>query len=210
MIICLEGINGCGKSTLAAAIAERWGALGKGRPLLADVIRDTSFGRQVRTAIMNATELDVDAESCAFVSARLHGAAQLRRAAEAGQNDLIVLERWSGAVVAYGTAVAVSPRLLDALESVLAAALPVDRTFLVDVPGAVAARRLAEQTDTNRFEARAPEYLEQARLEQVRQEYLSWANARGIPVISGMLPGPELSAKAADTVAATTRTTTRS
>jgi thymidylate kinase len=192
MIICLEGINGCGKSTLAAAIAERWRAVGAGTPVLADLIRSTSFGRQVRTAIMSTSDLDVDAESLAFVSARLHGVSQLEGR---GRRDLIIFERWSGAVVAYGTAVAASPDLLDTLEGLLASALAVDFTYLVDVPGAVAARRLSEQTDTNRFETSGPEYLE-----RVRQEYLKWAHERQVPVVSGMLPGPELSAKVADIV----------
>lgn len=191
MIICLEGINGAGKTTLATAIADRWHAAEGRAAAMAEPVQRTEFGRRVRTAIMSTADLDADAEALAFASARLH-AASLLRGPEA---DLTILERWAGGVVAYGTVAGTSSVLLHALETVLAAALPIDRTLLVDVPGAVAARRLATQADANRFETNGAGYLE-----QVRREYLGWARTRQVSVISGTDSRERLDAWARDLV----------
>jgi thymidylate kinase len=93
---------------------------------------------------------------------------------------MIILERWAGAVVAYGTVAGASPFLLRALEAALAGALPVDVTVVLDTPGHVAEARVARLGGRNRFETRGPGYLE-----RVRRQYLAWASMRQIPVING-------------------------
>jgi dTMP kinase len=188
MIICFEGVNGSGKSTLARAVARSW--LGHtGQPVLhTDPTQQTEFGQHVREAIMAAPNLDVTAETLAFTSARLHAAPRIRQIAAQDDSTLVVLERWGGAVVAYGRAVGTDEALLDALEVVLSGALRIDHTFLVDVPGTVADHRLSAEVDPNRFETAGWEYLE-----RVRQGYLDWARRRGVPVLSGAWPADEVS-----------------
>ncbi len=189
MIICLEGINGAGKTTLATALAQRWSAEGRSARLH-DPIALTQFGQQVRTAIMATTDLSVDAETLAFVSARLHGASVLDRSIGTTAQDLLILERWQGAVVAYGRVAGTNPFLLRSLEAVLTGALPIDQTFLIDIPGAIAARRLARQGDPNRFETSGSAYLE-----RVRRQYLTWAGPRHTPVLDGTRPPGRLTAE---------------
>jgi thymidylate kinase len=177
VIVCLEGVNGCGKTTLAGALTSWW----SGPAEVADPVQATGFGRHVRSAIMDAAGLTADAETLAFVSARLDGATALDGVAHDG---LLVLERWGGAVVAYGSVAGSNPFLLNSLESVLAGALPVDLTILIDVPGTVAASRLASMEEAaNRFETIGPDYLE-----HVRRSYLAWATMRHVPVIAGTDP----------------------
>ena len=110
---------------------------------------------------------------------------------------LIVLERWAGAVIAYGAVAGTNPFLLRARESVLVAALPVDHTILLDVPGTLAAARLAELPGTNRFETIGSDYLE-----RVRRQYRAWASMRHIPVLNGRLPTKDLAAQITDLLGA--------
>jgi dTMP kinase len=195
MIVCLEGINGSGKTTLAAALVAHWRAARGAVAGLAEPVQRTDFGRTVRSAIMNTHDLDIQAETLAFTSARLHAARSLHQDAEVRGAELVVLERWAGAVVAYGTAVGTDHALLDALEGVLTAALPIDRTVLVDVSGALASDRLRAETAPNRFETIGPDYLE-----RVRAGYLTWAGRRDVTVVSGALPPERVAAWAAELV----------
>ncbi|GAA2451776.1 dTMP kinase [Actinomadura vinacea] len=177
MIVCVEGVNGSGKTTLAGALLGMW-TYGHARAI--DPVQHTVFGDTVRTAIMAATGLMADAETLAFASARLHTAGMLAATRCPPMTELLVLERWAGAVVAYGTVAGASPFLLRALEGSLAGALPVDVTVLVDVPGDVAEARLKRLGDRNRFETLGGGYLE-----RVRRQYLAWASIRQVPVING-------------------------
>ncbi|MBE1530369.1 dTMP kinase [Actinomadura algeriensis] len=177
MIVCIEGVNGSGKTTLATALAGMW-SHGHARTL--DPARHTVFGDTLRTAIMAATGLTADAETLAFASARLHTAGILAADRCPPASDLVVLERWAGAVAAYGAVAGGSPFLLRALEGTLTGALPIDVTVLVDVPGDIAADRLRRLGDRNRFETQGPAYLE-----RVRRQYLAWAALRQVPVING-------------------------
>jgi dTMP kinase len=177
VIVCIEGINGSGKSTLARTLAGQWA---HGPCAAIDPVQHTAFGQTVRTAIMAADSLTADAETLAFASARLHTAATLAPARCPPPGEMIILERWAGAVVAYGTVAGASPFLLRALEAALAGALPVDVTILLDAPGDVAEARVTRLGDRNRFETQGPGYLE-----RVRRQYMAWASIRQIPVING-------------------------
>lgn len=188
MIVCFEGINGAGKTTLAKSVIERWRIASGRNAFRIEPMRHTEFGRRVREAIMNTPDLDVIAETLAFASARLHSAANLLPSGADESADLVIAERWAGAVVAYGAAAGTEPPLLHVLESLLTASARIDRTVLVDVPGAVAAARLARQTDRNRFETAGAEYLE-----DVRQNYLAWSNARSVALVDGMWPSDTVS-----------------
>lgn len=193
MIVCLEGVNGSGKTTLAEAMIKCWLAAGGATARLTEPVQYTEFGRQVRTAIMNEGHLSVEAETLAFASARLHAAENLLR--QHSGSDLVVLERWAGAVVAYGAAVGTDAVLLEALEPLLARALHIDYTVLVDTPGAVAHDRLTAESNPNRFENQGPDYLE-----KVRQEYLAWADRHSVPVVSGTRSVDDATAWAAETI----------
>ncbi|MFG2245802.1 dTMP kinase [Spirillospora sp. NPDC048823] len=175
--MCVEGINGSGKTTLANVLVGMWPS---GYAQAIDPVQHTVFGDTIRTAIMTVTSLAADAETLAFASARLHTAGILAGNRCPPPQHLVVLERWAGAVVAYGTVAGASPFLLRALEGSLTGAIPVDVTMLVDVPGDVAEDRLIRLGGRNRFETLGPGYLE-----RVRRQYLAWASIRQVPVING-------------------------
>ncbi len=195
MIVCLEGINGAGKTTLAAALARQWRDEGLGDVGLADPLRATGYARHLRAAVMTTGDLPPDAEALAFVSARLHAATTLRNSAFAG---MLVMERWAGAVAAYGAAAGTSPDLLQWLEGALTAALPIACTLLLDAPANVVAGRLARLARLNRFESQGSGYLE-----AVRREYLGWATAQNVPILDATTPPAILADKAFSIVRST-------
>ncbi len=188
MIVCLEGTNGCGKTTLAHALAERWRAEG-GTAQIIDPTLATDFGKQLRAAVMDAVrhdEISGDTETLAFAAARLQSTRTLRCVGRQPA-DLLIVERWTAALIAYGAVAEANQTLLSAIRDVLDAALPIEGTAYLDVPGAVAQHRLARQTEHNRFETLGSGYLE-----NVRGHYLSWAASNGIPTIDGTRPPHEV------------------
>jgi dTMP kinase len=191
VIICLEGINGSGKTSLAEILMDRWLTLGGCTATKFDPVQGTAFGQSVCTAIMDTADLNPEAETLAFASARLHAAPIITPEAK----DLIVLERWAGAVTAYGTVSGTDPALLSALESVLLASMAINHTVLVDVPGQTATERLSIQSGKNRFETIGADYLE-----NVRQSYLDWAHRRRAMVVSGTMSLVESAAWASDLI----------
>ena len=192
MIICLEGINGSGKTFLADVLMDRWMALGGRDARKLEPVQGTAFGRGIFAAIMSTTDLNPDAETLAFASARLHAASMVAP----GANDLIVLERWAGAVVAYGTVSGTDPELLASLESILLSSMAINHTVVVDVSGQTATQRLSIQSGRNRFEMNGPDYLE-----NVRRCYLDWARCHAPATIaSGTMSCPEYVTWATDLI----------
>ncbi|MBL4844324.1 MAG: hypothetical protein JKY65_02255 [Planctomycetes bacterium] len=176
MIVCLEGINGSGKTTLGNGLLAIWAG---GSACTIDPTQHTPFGRALRTAIMAETSLGADVETLAFASARLRTAEVLTSPAPEAR-DLVVLERWAGAVMAYGTVAGASPVLLEAVEQRLLSALPIDITVLLDLPGGDAEARVNQLAERNRFETQGSGYLE-----RIRRQYLAWASNRQVSVVDG-------------------------
>jgi thymidylate kinase len=71
-----------------------------------------------------------------------------------------VLERWSLAIGAYGTADGARPQLISELQATLESLLAVDLTLLLDLHGEAAIERLAMLPKRNRFELRGQAYLD--------------------------------------------------
>jgi thymidylate kinase len=188
VIVCLEGINGAGKTTLAGALVNRWQANMPGGASQADPLKVTSFARRIRNAVMTTSNLPADAEALAFTSARLHTAARLSRPTP---GDLVLVERWAGAVVAYGAAAGTNSALLGELEATLSTALRADCTLLLDLPAAVACGRLTSAPSLNRFETAGTGYLERVRL-----QYQIWAAASKATILDATMSPQHLASAA--------------
>lgn len=178
MILCIEGVNGSGKSTVAEALVRSLEALSRPAKRI-DPANLTSFGKTVRRAILDtpADQLSADAEALAFTAARMQAAPSLKYEEKF---TTVVLERWAGAPVAFGKATGVDDALLDKLSALMTKALAPDKVLLLDVPGKVAADRLANAPNKNRFETAGA-----SSLEKIRQGYLAWARANNVPVVDG-------------------------
>jgi len=132
-IIVVEGLDGCGKSTLCRRLAESRDAallgtsastLGEARPAVEASLRDSALARHLFFASLVAS---ISAEA--------------RRIAETGRD--VVIDRYWLSTTAYGRAV----RGLDlALEDVALALHPADITFFLEAPPAVRRARLAHRS----------------------------------------------------------------
>jgi dTMP kinase len=166
--ITFEGIDGAGKSTQLAFVAERLRAAG----IDLVVTREpggTALAEQLRELILHQA-MDRDTETLLVFAARCeHLARVIRPALEAGQ--WVLCDRFTDATYAYQAGGRGLPAARIAqLEQWVHAELQPDLTFLVDVPPAVAAQRLAAARAADRFEAE-----QEAFFTRVRAVYLERA-----------------------------------
>ena len=139
-----EGGEGSGKSTQAALLAERLGAVLTREP------GGTEIGRRIRSLVLDpsvGTALDVRAEALLMVADRAqHVAEVVRPALDRGVD--VVSDRFTGSTLAYqGYARGLPVSELARLSSWATAGLQPDVVILLDLPAEVAATRMKPQAD---------------------------------------------------------------
>jgi dTMP kinase len=138
-LLALEGIDGCGKSTQARALA---GALG------ARLTREpgaTELGARVRELLLapNAPAVSPRAEALLMAADRAEHVDQVLRPALAA-GEWVVSDRYAGSTIAYqGYGRGLDPTALRSLVEWATDGVAADLSVLVDVPVEVAAARLA-------------------------------------------------------------------
>lgn len=142
-LIAVEGIDGAGKTTLAAGLA-------RARPELV-VLREpggAALSERVRALVADPS-LDVDprAEALLFAAARAQLVAErLRPLLDAGTT--VVLDRYVDSSLAYqGAGRGLGVGEIAALNAFATGGLTADLTFYLRVPPAVGASRLAGEPD---------------------------------------------------------------
>lgn len=142
-LIALEGIDGCGKSTQARRLAERIGAVLTFEP------GATEVGRSLRRLLLEGAEGTVSdrAEALLMAADRAqHVTEVVRPALERG--TWVVTDRFVGSTLAYqGYGRGLDLAGLDRLVQWATGGLLPDLTVLIDVPVALAGRRLAGSRD---------------------------------------------------------------
>ncbi len=171
--ITLEGIEGVGKSTQAAFLAEHLRAGGR------DVVATrepggTSIGDRIRSILLDpAGEGPAeDTELLLMFAARAeHLARVIRPALAAGQ--WVVCDRFTDATYAYqGGGRGIAAERIERLENWVQGDLRPDRTFLLDLPVEEGLRRARGDRDGDRFEREQRDFFE-----RVRRIYLERARA---------------------------------
>ena len=164
-LITIEGIDGAGKSTLAAALRDELGARG----LDAEVVREpggVELSERVRTLVTDP-ELHVDrrAEALLYAAARAQLVAELLRPRlEAGA--LLLLDRFSDSTLAYqGGGRGLGVEEMRRLDSFATGELVPDRTLLLRLPPALVPQRLGSRRDRppgerDRLESQPEEFFE--------------------------------------------------
>jgi dTMP kinase len=193
-LLALEGIDGCGKSTQARALAAHLDALLTHEP------GATTLGTSLRQLLLapDSPPISLRAEALLMAADRAeHIATVIEPALSAGR--WVVSDRYSGSTLAYqgyGRGLGV-----DGLRGMVAWAtdgLSPDLSLLIDVPVEVAQHRLAE-TAPDRLERLGPEFAR-----RVRDGFL--AEAAGDParwvVIDGATDAVSLTARIVDVVRA--------
>jgi len=168
--ISLEGIDGAGKSTHVAGIAELLRARGK-TVVLTREPGGTPFGEKLR-ALLLADRMHIDTETLLMFAARREHIAQvIEPALVAGH--WVVSDRFTDATFAYqGAGGGLSWERIAELERWVQGALRPDLTIVFDAPVEVARARL-DKDRTDRFEREGVRFFERVRagyLERAAEE----------------------------------------
>lgn len=158
-IIALEGVNASGKSSLANQICSSLKSRGQ-HCFAVDPSGIGTIGRSLRSAIVDPSfHLSPDLDAVLFTALRADGAREVLDLLQSEPEATIVLERWSLALAAYGSAEAVRSELISEMRKILDKTLSVDLTILLDIDGDLAHKRIAKMPVQNRFELKGQEYL---------------------------------------------------
>ena len=170
-LIALEGIDGCGKSTQARAVAEELGARLTHEP------GGTPLGARLRRLLLAADDAPLTARAEALLMAAdraEHVALVIAPALAVG--TWVVSDRFAGSTIAYqGYGRGLDPAALADVVVWATDGLAADLSVLVDVPVEVAAARLAAAGDgggVDRLERLGPQFAS-----RVRRGFLAQAAA---------------------------------
>ena len=152
-LVVFEGGEGSGKSTQAALLAARLGAVLTHEP------GGTAIGVRIRAVVLDPTvgrALDVRAEALLMAADRAQHVAEVIRPALSAGRD-VVCDRFTGSTLAYqGYGRGLSMDELSWLSAWATGGLEPDVVILLDVPSEVAVSRMKRQPD--RMEAAGDEF----------------------------------------------------
>jgi dTMP kinase len=193
-LLAFEGIDGCGKSTQAVAVAAAFGARLTHEP------GATDLGAALRQLLLapDAPPITLRAEALLMAADRAeHVALVVAPALSTG--EWVVSDRFSGSTLAYqGYGRGLDVDALGGLVGWATAGLVPDLSVLVDVPVEVAQSRLAASAP-DRLERLGPEFAA-----RVRDGFLALAagdEAHWV-VVDGQLPVAELTTRIVEVVRA--------
>jgi dTMP kinase len=152
-LIAFEGGEGCGKSTQAARLAERLGAVLTREP------GGTAVGERIRDVLLDPSVADLDAraEALLMAAARSQHVAEVIEPALAGGND-VVTDRYAGSSLAYqGYGRGLDLDEVRRLSEWATGGLWPDAVVLLDVPPDIAAAR-RHGTTADRLESAGDQF----------------------------------------------------
>jgi dTMP kinase len=189
MFITFEGVDGSGKSTQARLLAERLRVAGR------EVVETrepggTEIGERIRELLLHSDRVAPWAEATLFSAARAQLVDEVIRPALARGAD-VVCDRYIDSSLAYqGLARGLGiERVLEVNLAVTASLLP-DRTFLLLVPGEIAAQRRGRSPD--RIEREGDEFA--AEVDRAYREIAEIFSQR-VVVVDGTEPPEKISAE---------------
>jgi dTMP kinase len=187
--ITLEGVDGAGKSTHVAWIAERLRAGGH-EVVVTREPGGTPLAEKLRARLLTE-KMDPRLETELMFEARAdHVAKVIRPALERGA--WVVCDRFTDSTIAYqGAGQGVPRALIDELARKAHQGLQPDLTLVFDASHAVSSQRLAGKTP-DKFEAEGAEFFE-----RVREAYqqLAKTDSKRVRLIDGSKPLEEVKAQ---------------
>ncbi|MBV7485976.1 dTMP kinase [Bordetella sp. BOR01] len=159
--ITLEGVDGAGKSTHAAWLADTLRAMGHSVVATREP-GGTPLGETLRALVLSES-MTLDTETLLMFAARCEHLSQVIAPALA-RGDWVVCDRYTDATYAYqGGGRQLGADRVAVLEQWMRPALQPDRTWLFDVPLELARARLAGARQPDRFEREEAAFFERTR-----------------------------------------------
>lgn len=170
LFVAFEGIDGAGKSTQLHAVVEFLKAAGR-KVVLTREPGGTEIGEKIRMLLLNEP-MRAPTEALLMFAARQEHVLQVIEPALLGGTD-VVCDRFTAATLAYqGGGKGVPTERLEVIARWVHQGLCPDCIILIDVPPEVAAQRLAQARQRDRFERESVEFFA-----RVRAHYLQQAEA---------------------------------
>lgn len=159
--ITLEGVDGAGKSTHAAWLADTLRAWGY-TVVATREPGGTPLGETLRGLVLSES-MSLETETLLMFAARCEHLTQVIEPALA-RGDWVVCDRYTDATYAYqGGGRQLGAERVAVLEQWMRPVLQPDRTWLFDVPLELARARLADARQPDRFEREAAEFFQRTR-----------------------------------------------
>ena len=159
--ITLEGVDGAGKSTHAAWLADALRAMGH-TVVATREPGGTPLGETLRGLVLSES-MTLDTETLLMFAARCEHLAQVIEPALA-RGDWVVCDRYTDATYAYqGGGRQLGADRVAVLEHWMQPPLQPDRTWLFDVPLELARQRLVDARQPDRFEREGAAFFERTR-----------------------------------------------
>jgi dTMP kinase len=161
LFITLEGIDGAGKSTHLAALAQWWGARGR-EVVLTREPGGTPLAERLREMVLHESMDPLTETLLVFAARREHVTRVIKPALARGA--IVLCDRFTDATFAYqGGGRAFDWAVLEQLESWVHASLQPDLTLWFDVPPEVAEARRAAVRQPDRFESQDTQFFTRVR-----------------------------------------------
>ena len=170
LFVTLEGIDGAGKSTQLQALVDVLQAAGR-KVVLTREPGGTEIGEKIRDLLLHQPMRPATEALLMFAARQEHVLQVIEPALLQGKD--VVCDRFTAATLAYqGGGKGIPPCRLEAIADWVHPGLKPDLTVLIDVPPEVAAQRLAQTRQRDRFEEEGVEFFA-----RVRSNYLQQAEA---------------------------------
>ncbi|MEW6560183.1 MAG: dTMP kinase [Pseudomonadota bacterium] len=167
MFVSLEGIDGAGKSTQLQAVVDVLRAAGR-QVVLTREPGGTEIGEQIRELLLHQT-MHPATEALLMFAARQEHVLRVIEPSLLGGAD-VVCDRFTAATLAYqGGGKGVPAERLEALARWVHPGLLPDVIVLIDVPPEVAAQRLAQTRQRDRFEQESVDFFARVRANYLQQ-----------------------------------------
>ena len=170
LFVSLEGIDGAGKSTQLQAVVDVLRSAGR-EVVLSREPGGTEVGEKIRELLLHQTMRPATEALLMFAARQEHVLRVIEPALLNGVD--VVCDRFTAATLAYqGGGKGIPTERLEALARWVHPGLQPDVIVLIDVPPEVAAQRLAQTRQRDRFEQESVDFFA-----RVRANYLQQASA---------------------------------
>ncbi len=184
LFLCLEGLDGCGKSTHAKLLAAWLRSRGR-KVIITDEPTNGAIGKIIKRMLRGELKLPIAAEALLFAADRVqHIADVIGPALKAGK--VVLNERYVYSSLAYQSARGLQVNWISSINKY---AIRPDLGILIDVPAKIAFARIEPSRRLDEFERNL-------RLQQrVRRNYLRIARREGLKIIDGTRSRDEVQAE---------------